>query len=53
MNIDNSKIPQKEKQDKENIVCACVIEKKEKKHEQTTNMNKTNKVRYTKKKTDK
>jgi len=32
-------------------LCAYVIEKKaKKKHEQTTDMNKTNKVRYTKKK---
>jgi hypothetical protein len=39
-------------------LCACVIEKKKKKkkkrknHEQTTDMNKTNKVRHTKKKNE-
>jgi len=49
MDIDNSKIRRKQNNTNKTL-CACVIEKKEKKkHEQTTDMNKTNKVRYTKK----
>jgi hypothetical protein len=55
MNIDKSKIPRKKNNTKKTLCGACVIEKKntKEKHEQTTDMNKTNKVRYTKKKTDK